>query len=181
MVVTSYSNSKYFERKYRLSAAWMRQLIYGSTRFGLYLNLFDYVRNKKGGENLNIFEKAGISLTAGAIGSFVGSPCELILLRMQADELLPKDSRRNYKGFFDATRSIYAQEGFTSLWKGATPGICRSMAAALGLFTSYETAKDKMKVALPNNEFLGFVIASFIAGGFCAGLSLPFDNAKTKL
>lgn len=32
-----------------LSAAWMRQLIYGSTRFGLYLNLFDIVKNKKGG------------------------------------------------------------------------------------------------------------------------------------
>ena len=69
----------------------MRQLIYGSTRFGLYLNLFDIVKAKKGGVNLNIFEKAAVSLTAGGIGSFVGSPCELILLRMQADELLPKE------------------------------------------------------------------------------------------
>ena len=67
------------------------------------------------------------------------------------------------------------------MWKGATPGVCRAMAAAVGLFTSYETAKEKMKVAMPNNEFTGFVIASFIAGGFAAMLSLPFDNAKTKL
>ena len=84
----------------------MRQLIYGSTRVGLYLNLFDYVKNRKGGENLNIFEKAGVSLFAGGVASFVGSPCELILLRMQADELAPKDKRRNYKNFFDAARQI---------------------------------------------------------------------------
>lgn len=53
---------------------------------------------------MNIFEKAGISLTAGGIGAFVGSPCELILLRMQGDELLPNDQKRNYKGFFDAAK-----------------------------------------------------------------------------
>ena len=67
------------------------------------------------------------------------------------------------------------------MWKGATPGISRAMAAALGLFTSYETAKEKMKVAMPQAEFLGFVIASFIAGGFASFISLPFDNAKTKM
>jgi len=38
-----------------------------------------------------------------------------------------------------------------------------------------------MKILLPNNQPLGFVIASFIAGGCCATASMPFDNAKTKL
>lgn len=95
-----------------------------------------------GGENLGIFQKIGCSLTAGGIASFVGSPCELALLRMQADELLPKEEKRNYKGFFDAVKRIQAEEGTTGLWKGATPGVCRAMAAAMGLFTSYETAKE---------------------------------------
>ena len=86
----------------------MRQLIYGSTRVGVYLNLFEFIKSRKGGQNLNIFEKAGASLTAGGIGAFVGSPCELILLRMQADELLPKEKRRGYTGFFDAAGKIKA-------------------------------------------------------------------------
>jgi len=28
------------------------------------------------------------------------------------------------------------------MWKGAVPGICRASAAAMGLFASYETAKE---------------------------------------
>jgi len=67
------------------------------------------------------------------------------------------------------------------MWKGATPGVCRASAAAMGLFTSYETSKEQMKILMPNNLALGFVIASFIAGGCCAAVSMPFDNAKTKL
>ena len=49
------------------------------------------------------------------------------------------------------------------------------------MFTTYEEAKKEMRVILPNNPFTGFVIASFIAGGVASAMSLPFDNAKTKL
>jgi len=66
----------------RLGAAWMRQIVYGSTRIGLYLNLFDYVKNMNKGENLSLPQKMGCSLTAGGIASFVGSPCELALIRL---------------------------------------------------------------------------------------------------
>lgn len=55
------------------------------------------------------------------------------------------------------------------------------MSLNLGMFTTYEEAKKKMRVLLPNNPFTGFVIASFIAGGVASAMSLPFDNAKTKL
>lgn len=55
------------------------------------------------------------------------------------------------------------------------------MSLNLGMFTTYEEAKKKMRVMLPNNPFAGFVIASFFAGGVASVMSLPFDNAKTKL
>jgi len=38
-----------------------------------------------------------------------------------------------------------------------------------------------MRILLPNNISLGWTIASFIAGACCSTVSLPFDNAKTKL
>ena len=55
------------------------------------------------------------------------------------------------------------------------------MAAAFGLFTSYETAKEQCAKYIPHNPLLSWTIASFIAGGCCAAVSMPFDNAKTKL
>ena len=41
-------------------------------------------------------------LTAGGLGALVGSPADLTLIRMQADNTLPVASRRNYKGVGDA-------------------------------------------------------------------------------
>lgn len=55
------------------------------------------------------------------------------------------------------------------------------MALNLGMFTTYEEAKKRAKQAMPNYPFTGFFIASFFAGGVASAMSLPFDNAKTKL
>lgn len=55
------------------------------------------------------------------------------------------------------------------------------MALNLAMFTTYETAKEKMAEAMPNNKAAGWVIASFFAGTAAACASLPFDNAKTKM
>jgi hypothetical protein len=46
---------------------------------------------------LNFAQKSICSITAGFIGSIVGTPPDLILIRMQADNSLPEAERRNYK------------------------------------------------------------------------------------
>jgi solute carrier family 25 (mitochondrial dicarboxylate transporter), member 10 len=48
----------------------------------------------------------------------VGSPSDLINIRMQADSRLPVENRRNYKNVFDGGYKIIKNEGFLSLWKG---------------------------------------------------------------
>lgn len=53
----------------------------------------------------------GMGMTAGAVGSFVGNPSELILIRMTADGRLPVAERRNYTGFFNALFRIAREEG----------------------------------------------------------------------
>jgi len=55
------------------------------------------------------------------------------------------------------------------------------MSLNLGMFTTYEEAKKRMRLIMPNYPFTGFVIASFFAGTVASAMSLPFDNAKTKL
>ena len=57
----------------------------------------------------------------------------------------------------------------------------RAMALNMAMFTTYEEAKEKFAVAMPNNKSLAWFLASFLAGSCAATASLPFDNAKTKL
>lgn len=126
-------------------------------------------------------QKGGCSLIAGGLGSFVGTPADLILVRMQADGSLPVEQRRNYTSFFDAARRIPAEEGVTGLWKGAIPTMVRAMALNFGMFTTYEEAKERLSAAMPNNLGLAWFLASVMSGVAASTLSLPFDNAKTKL
>lgn len=86
-----------------IDAALLRQVVYGTLRLGIYFNLTEYIkveRNK--GENLTVLQRAGASLVAGSLGSFVGNPCDLALVRMQADSTMPEAERRNYKNVIDA-------------------------------------------------------------------------------
>ena len=170
--------SDYFDR---LDSALMRQAVYTTARFGLFLNFQDYLKKKNGGENLSITQKAVCSLSAGGIGAFIGTPADLILVRIQGDSTLPVDQRRNYKSVFDAARRIPKEEGVLKLWSGGVPTISRAMALNLGMFTTYEEAKERLIKVMPNNVLLAQNTASFMAGAVAATLSLPFDNAKTKI
>jgi len=61
----------------------MRQLFYTTARFGIFLNLSDYVkRTKNDGKNLSLYQKGFCSLAAGGLGSIVGNPADLILIRL---------------------------------------------------------------------------------------------------
>ena len=129
----------------------MRQAVYTTARFGIFLSLSDYLRKKNNCENLSFLQKGAASLTAGGLGSFIGNPADLILIRMQADSMLPVEQRRNYKSVFDAARRIPAEEGVTSLWKGGVPTVTRAMALNFGMFTTYEEAKERFSAAMPNH------------------------------
>lgn len=66
---------------------------------------------RKTNKTPNLLASMAMGMTAGAIGSFVGNPSELILIRMTADGRLPVAERRNYTGFFNALFRIAREEG----------------------------------------------------------------------
>lgn len=53
-------------------------------------------------QNMTLGQKALAGLAAGGLGALVGTPADLTLIRMQADNTLPPEQRRNYKGVGDA-------------------------------------------------------------------------------
>ena len=109
----------------------------------------EYVKNNRNnGENLSVLQRAACSLCAGSLGSFVGNPCDLALVRMQADTTLPEAERRNYKNVVDAFTRIVSEEGVTALWRGAVPTMTRAVALNMSMLVSYDTAKDAATAAL---------------------------------
>jgi solute carrier family 25 oxoglutarate transporter 11 len=125
-----------------LTAAWLRQIFYASTRFGIYHTLQDSYKRRNPGGQPGFLERTFYSLFAGAVGAYVGTPPDLALLRMQADISLPPEKRRNYKNVFDAISRIIREEGFTNLWRGATPTVFRAMAMNFGMLVNFDVAKD---------------------------------------
>ena len=165
-----------------LDSALVRQATYTTTRFGVYLNVSQYMQNNlpEGQKNLSFAQKCYASLIAGGIGAFVGNPADLALIRMQSDNTLPKEERRNYKNVVDAFLRISREEGITSLWKGVGPTIVRAMALNLGMLGPYDQAKEMLTKAI-GDSMVTNLSASACAGFLAAFLSLPFDNIKTKL
>lgn len=128
------------------------------------------------------WQKIYSSLLAGGIGSVVGTPADLALIRMQSDATLPIEKRRNYKNVIDAFSRIVSEEGFFSLWKGCAPTVVRAMSLNLGMLVSYDESKERLEKILGKEKASTTIfLSSTISGALAATMSLPFDNVKTKM
>ncbi|KAL1443473.1 hypothetical protein MTO96_045981 [Rhipicephalus appendiculatus] len=70
----------------------MPQLTYSTTRFGMYEVVRQYL--VKPGENMKFYQKVFVAGIAGASGGFVGTPADMVNVRMQNDIKLPVENRR---------------------------------------------------------------------------------------
>ncbi|CAJ0585635.1 unnamed protein product, partial [Mesorhabditis spiculigera] len=164
-----------------LSAGLLRQATYTTTRLGVYTYLFEQFSMKTQGSP-SFIAKAGIGMTAGAIGSFVGTPAELALIRMTSDGRLPVDQRRNYKNVFDALLRTVREEGVLTLWRGCGPTVIRAMVVNAAQLATYSQAKQAF---LDSGYVKDGIFCHFLAS-MCSGLattiaSMPVDIAKTRI
>uniref|UniRef100_A0A7S2CQB0 Uncharacterized protein n=1 Tax=Octactis speculum TaxID=3111310 RepID=A0A7S2CQB0_9STRA len=124
--------------------------------------------------------------TSGGIGSFIGNPCELAMVRLSADAQVPAAERRGYKNAIDCIMRIVKEEGVTALWTGATPTVLRAMLLSSSVLGCYSEAKEILVKTAPSifvsvgstpTMFAGTTIASFIANVVCC----PFDVIKSRI
>lgn len=165
-----------------LDAALMRQVVYGTARLGIYFNLSESMKQQNNGANLSFGQKTAASFIAGGLGSLIGSPCDLALVRFQADSTLPPEQRRNYKNVFDAFGRIVKDEGVTNLWRGGVSTMSRAIALNCAMLVSYDTVKERLTATYGKGQDTKVQIyASMVSAIATAVVSLPFDNIKTKL
>lgn len=159
--------------------------MYASARLGIYFNLTEYIKTQKnGGNDLSFLQKVGCSLLAGGLGSSIATPCDLVLVRMQADKRpgILESERRNYSNVFNAFSRIVADEGVTALYTGAVATMMRAMVMNMMMLVSFDTTKENLRKSMPEASDRKIAIyASLVASVFTAGGTLPFDNVKTKV
>lgn len=163
-----------------VSATMLRQVLYSTTRMGLYEVFKQKWRDSRG--NLSLLKKIGAGLLAGGIGAAVGNPADVAMVRMQADGRLPLNERRNYKSVGDAIARMVKQEGVGALWTGSALTVQRAMLVTASQLASYDQFKEAILANHVMQDGIGtHVTASFGAGFVAAVTSNPVDVIKTRI
>ncbi|XP_049576334.1 mitochondrial dicarboxylate carrier [Syngnathus scovelli] len=164
-----------------LSASLCRQMSYSLTRFAIYESVRDMLGNKSQGP-MPFYQKVMLGAFGGFTGGFVGTPADMVNVRMQNDMKLPAELRRNYKHAIDGLFRVFREEGVRKLFSGATMASSRGALVTVGQLACYDQAKQLVLGTgmLGDNMFTHF-LSSFIAGGCATFLCQPLDVLKTRL
>lgn len=118
---------------------------------------------------------------AGAAGGFVGTPGDMVNVRMQNDVKLPLDQRRNYKNAIDGLYRVYREEGFRRLFSGASTATSRAVFMTIGQLSFYDQVKAFLiKSGYFQDNLQTHFLASLAAGGIATTMTQPLDVLKTR-
>jgi len=164
-----------------LSASLMRQAAYSSIRFGVYDAAKVFLTPNDSTEDISIGRKVVAGLIAGGVGAAIANPCDVALVRMQADGKLPISQRRNYSNAFSALSQIGRAEGVSSLWSGCCPTIARAMIVTASQFAAYDQFKAFF-LERGHTDHPGLhLVCGFMAGFVASVTSNPVDVIKTRM
>ncbi|XP_035763932.1 mitochondrial dicarboxylate carrier [Neolamprologus brichardi] len=134
-----------------LTASLCRQMTYSLSRFAIYETVRDKMKRKNKGP-MPFHQKVLLGAFGGFTGGFIGTPTDLVNVRMQNDVKMAAEFRRNTHELLTTTLACYDQS------------------KELVLATGY----------LTDNIFTHF-LASVFAGGSATILCQPLDVVKTRL
>ena len=119
---------------------------------------------------------------SGGIASFISTPTDLILTRMQSDNSSFNKIKYNYNNIFDGFNKVIKNEGFLKLWNGSKIIILRAMIINSALLPSYNFSKDKLIYNGYNKDsIIVRGLPSVISGITTALISQPFDIIKAHI
>uniref|UniRef100_A0A1A9VYF8 Mitochondrial dicarboxylate carrier n=1 Tax=Glossina austeni TaxID=7395 RepID=A0A1A9VYF8_GLOAU len=158
-----------------LSASILRQLTYSLTRFGIYESGKSIVPTD------TFTGKVILAALSGTAGGIVGTPADMVNVRMQNDVKLPPEQRRNYKNAVDGLIKVYRNEGFVRLFSGATTATSRGVLMTVGQIAFYDQIKSMLlKTAYFEDDTFTHFTASLAAGAIATTLTQPLDVLKTR-
>uniref|UniRef100_A0A6P7GB63 Mitochondrial dicarboxylate carrier-like n=1 Tax=Diabrotica virgifera virgifera TaxID=50390 RepID=A0A6P7GB63_DIAVI len=158
-----------------ISASLLRQLTYSTTRFGIYEVA------KQNTESDTFAAKVAIAAIAGGCGGVVGTPGDMVNVRMQNDIKLPPEKRRNYKHAIDGLIRVYREEGARKLFSGCSMATSRAVFMTIGQLSFYDQIKKTLLMTpyFSDNSLTHF-LSSLSAGAIATTLTQPLDVLKTR-
>ncbi|XP_027745622.1 mitochondrial dicarboxylate carrier isoform X1 [Empidonax traillii] len=164
-----------------LSASLCRQMTYSLTRFGIYETAKKHLGQGRQGPP-PFYQKVLMAAAGGFTGGFVGTPADMVNVRMQNDMKQPPAQRRNYSHALDGMYRVLREEGLKKLFSGATVASCRGALVTIGQLSCYDQAKQLvLATGLLSDNIVTHFLSSFIAGGCATFLCQPLDVLKTRL
>lgn len=162
-----------------LSASLLRQITYSTTRFAIYEVFKQRMADSSG--SVPFYKRVGLAGFAGACGGFVGTPGDMINVRMQNDIKLPADQKRNYKHALDGVVRVVREEGVPRLFRGASTATFRAVLMTIGQLSFY----DQIKGLLLNTPYFSdnlicHFTCSLAAGAIATTMTQPVDVIKTR-
>lgn len=167
-----------------LTASILRQLSYSTVRFGIYEAAKQkMIRTNNDQTVLPLMESMILATVSGAIGGLVGTPADVVNVRMQNDVKLEPQFKRNYRNAFHGLRQIYKQEGTLALYRGSTMVMARSILVSIGQLAMYDQYKHWLvtRARLLENEMKTHIISSIFTCITITTLVQPLDVLKTRI
>lgn len=157
-----------------IGAAWLREASYTSLRLGLYAPIKKAMGVKNDSHFLLKFSAGSL---AGALGSTVGNPFDVLKTRMMASE------GKEPPALGKAAADLYKQQGIKGFYRGLDANVMRAMVLNGTKMACYDQISsifvDQMGMS-PKSMGTQF-LSAFGAGFFMACTVAPFDMVRTTL
>ncbi|XP_027051054.1 mitochondrial substrate carrier family protein ucpB-like [Pocillopora damicornis] len=155
----------------------MREASYSTLRLGLYEPLKEWF-GATDPAHTPLWKKVCSGAIAGAIGSAIACPTDVVKIRLMA---LPSGNKWEYRHTFHAFQAIVANEGIRGLWTGVNATVKRSALVSATAVSSYDHAKHKiLNAGLLQEGPVLHIMASSIAGFVTNCVSSPIDMVRTR-
>jgi len=161
-----------------LSPALVRQLVYGSIKFGLYNTCTKELAVKYKYRQESGLVKIGCGVFAGSVSSAIATPMDVIKVRMQGR------ATEGLGGLVMVARDIYTKEGVAGLWRGVCPTSQRAALLAGVQLPVYDWAKYRLSsgpTPIMKDGISCHILSSSLAAFSAAVASNPVDVVRTRL
>lgn len=159
-----------------IQAAWLRESSYTSIRIGMYAP----VKKLMGVDQKSSFAMKFLAgSVAGAMGSLVGNPFDVLKTRMMVNQ---KSGVASGGGLFHTGLEVFRNQGLLGLYRGLQANIMRAMVLNGTKMSCYDQIKGMIKQSgYVSTPILVQFYAAFVSGFFMAVTVTPFDYIRTQL